>query len=346
MDDKTLYSAHSRWTMTVVEGPGMGLRHDLPDPCALVVGRAAECDIPVDPRDPKASRRHARLSVAGGTVRIEDLHSTNGLFVDEARVLEGVLSHGARIRVGTTVFVLEQSGPGPAGPGPGEAPGSGTAPYQVPGRGPGQAPAPPGGPGPTSFLKRLTVRHWLYLCAGASLVLLLAAVFLGSGPDPAPPAAPPAPPAASPAPPPEAQPAARPAGPAPEPPPDAQAPPAPADSPASGAKAQAEQSRELFRQAMFQYNAGNLGKALQALNRARVLDPANEQAARWAVRTGTELDQLVDQHYRQGLMALKYMRRDEAAAEFRFVVESAPDPRDERVQDARNKLAELEGKKP
>lgn len=367
MDDKTLYVARSRWTLTVAEGPGLGTRHELPEPCALVIGRAADCDLPVDARDPKASRRHARISVAAGAVRIEDLQSTNGLFVDEARVLEAVLSPGARIRVGTTVLVLEQSGPEPAA-----APGSGTAPYRMPDRTPGEGQeeprlAPiPARPAPVPVWKRLTLRHWLYLCAGLSLLLLLVAIFSGSDQEPPAPASkaaggtPSAPtaPAAAPA---ADQPSARKDQPDPPvaPAPRETAPPAPSSAPASGpaapgpsgqasekGQAQAEQSRELFRQAMFQYNAGNLRKALELLNQAKTLDPANEQASRWAVRAGTELDRLVDQHYRQGLLALKYMRRDEAAAELRFVVESAPDAGDERVRDARAKLAELEGKKP
>ena len=53
----------------------------------LVIGKADECDVAVD--DSSVSCRHARLSLVGGRVCVEDLGSTNGTFVN-GQAAEGV----------------------------------------------------------------------------------------------------------------------------------------------------------------------------------------------------------------------------------------------------------------
>jgi serine/threonine protein kinase/uncharacterized membrane protein len=54
----------------------------------LTAGRDPENDIVID--DPKASRQHARIDVEGGVYKITDLNSTNGTYIDEARLLPGM----------------------------------------------------------------------------------------------------------------------------------------------------------------------------------------------------------------------------------------------------------------
>ncbi|HXY96907.1 MAG TPA: FHA domain-containing protein [Steroidobacteraceae bacterium] len=49
-----------------------------------IAGRDAECSLIVD--GTTVSRRHARITVAHGTATIEDLDSTNGTFVNAARI--------------------------------------------------------------------------------------------------------------------------------------------------------------------------------------------------------------------------------------------------------------------
>lgn len=65
----------------------------------LVLGRAAECDVPVD--SPRASRRHARVTAEGDRAVLEDLGSKNGTFVNGERI-DGprTLRPGDRIEVG------------------------------------------------------------------------------------------------------------------------------------------------------------------------------------------------------------------------------------------------------
>jgi pSer/pThr/pTyr-binding forkhead associated (FHA) protein len=80
-----------------------------------VVGRLARCEVPVD--DPLASRVHAVIRVDEHGARIEDLHSTNGVYVNDRRVVRtSTLQHGDRILVGTTElsFFRPAGGAGPA----------------------------------------------------------------------------------------------------------------------------------------------------------------------------------------------------------------------------------------
>ena len=104
------------------ERPGVGKRPELVAPVtvltpigrfelgtgSLLLGRLPECDVMLE--DSLASRMHARVSVQDTRVVIEDLHSTNGVYVNERRVVRGtVLRHGDRILIGTTEISLLES---------------------------------------------------------------------------------------------------------------------------------------------------------------------------------------------------------------------------------------------
>ncbi len=81
----------------------------------IVIGRVAGCEIVVD--DSKASRRHARLVVAGGVVEIEDLDSSNGTLLNGKPVSRRVLRGGDVVQIGKTQLVYhEGSAPGAAPP--------------------------------------------------------------------------------------------------------------------------------------------------------------------------------------------------------------------------------------
>lgn len=72
---------------------------------SILVGRLPECDVVVD--DALVSRMHARISVRGSTVVVEDLHSTNGIYVNGTRITHSaVLREGDRLLFGTTEISL------------------------------------------------------------------------------------------------------------------------------------------------------------------------------------------------------------------------------------------------
>jgi adenylate cyclase len=75
---------------------------ELQDGATLVVGRASVSDLPVI--DPTISRRHAELTSTGLTIRVRDLGSSNGTFVNGARVTEASVSPGDTIAFGKVPF--------------------------------------------------------------------------------------------------------------------------------------------------------------------------------------------------------------------------------------------------
>jgi hypothetical protein len=78
------------------------------DPIALFdglrIGRNEDNDVVV--ADGRVSRHHARIDADGGGFAIEDLHSSNGTFVDGAQVQRARLHPGASIVVGETVLEI------------------------------------------------------------------------------------------------------------------------------------------------------------------------------------------------------------------------------------------------
>jgi hypothetical protein len=70
----------------------------------ITIGRAAECDLVL--RDPRVSRRHARLQPRNGLLILTDLDSTNGTRVNGERIREVVLGIGDRIEVGGTEILV------------------------------------------------------------------------------------------------------------------------------------------------------------------------------------------------------------------------------------------------
>jgi hypothetical protein len=73
---------------------------------AAIIGREPTNPVPLD-RDTTTSRRHAQISADGGVYRIQDLGSSNGTFVNGARVTESMLNPGDEVSIGGTRFRFE-----------------------------------------------------------------------------------------------------------------------------------------------------------------------------------------------------------------------------------------------
>ena len=73
-----------------------------------LIGRLDDCHI----RIPAAgvSRRHCEILIEDGSVRVNDLNSSNGTFVNQDRVDSQALSAGDLISVGGLVFVVSVNG--------------------------------------------------------------------------------------------------------------------------------------------------------------------------------------------------------------------------------------------
>ena len=70
------------------------------------VGRATRADFIVDAA--LVSRVHCRLTATDRHVQVEDLSSTNGIFVNDKKVRRANLATGDRLRVGRVELTLER----------------------------------------------------------------------------------------------------------------------------------------------------------------------------------------------------------------------------------------------
>ncbi len=96
------------------------------------VGRAIACDLSV--QDPTVSRQHAELELTEAGVRVRDLGSTNGTYLNGQRVSDAIALAGSRLSFGKVDFeVREENAPTET---PGEGSLDATILRQVPVRGP------------------------------------------------------------------------------------------------------------------------------------------------------------------------------------------------------------------
>lgn len=74
----------------------------------LVIGRAPECDIALSM--PEISRRHAQLQPVADGVSVEDLGSSNGIWINNRAVSKGILRPGDELRLDVIRFTLSAPG--------------------------------------------------------------------------------------------------------------------------------------------------------------------------------------------------------------------------------------------
>jgi predicted component of type VI protein secretion system len=64
--------------------------------------------------DPSVSSHHCEVHLRGAEVFIRDLNSTNGTFINDARITESVLKPGQSLRLGQIELKLEAEGTAPS----------------------------------------------------------------------------------------------------------------------------------------------------------------------------------------------------------------------------------------
>ncbi len=93
-------------SVVVIEGAAEGVSVPL-DSAPVTIGRDSSCTIPLT--DDYASSQHARLYLHDGRWVVEDLGSTNGTWIDRARITAPtVVPAGVPIRIGRTVLELRK----------------------------------------------------------------------------------------------------------------------------------------------------------------------------------------------------------------------------------------------
>jgi DNA-binding NtrC family response regulator len=97
------------FTATVIESPGGNVGRsvtiDGSKVARVLIGHQPGCDVPLDDR--AVSTRHAALEMVGRRLRITDLGSKNGTFVDGVAIVDAYLRGGENVRVGATVLRFE-----------------------------------------------------------------------------------------------------------------------------------------------------------------------------------------------------------------------------------------------
>jgi pSer/pThr/pTyr-binding forkhead associated (FHA) protein len=73
-----------------------------------IIGRREDCDLRIPLGD--VSRKHCRVIKEADSVRVEDLGSSNGTYVNGQRVQEAILQPGDTVKVGPVRFVLQVDG--------------------------------------------------------------------------------------------------------------------------------------------------------------------------------------------------------------------------------------------
>ena len=79
---------------------------DLKPGRTVVVGRAVTSDVPI--YDPTISRRHAEVSLGEGGVKVKDVGSSNGTFLNGARITEAVAGENDVITFGKVAFRVKE----------------------------------------------------------------------------------------------------------------------------------------------------------------------------------------------------------------------------------------------
>ena len=94
----------NNYVMRFISGKYQGGEFPLPDNSEVVIGRASDLDMVLV--EDMVSRRHAKIISQEGRIRIEDLGSTNGTFVNGERVTHSDLHEGDRVLIGTNIIKL------------------------------------------------------------------------------------------------------------------------------------------------------------------------------------------------------------------------------------------------
>ena len=86
------------WVLRRSDSDSAPLIFRLPAGAIRTLGRAPRADIVLDAA--LVSRLHCRLEAGADSVEVIDLESTNGTYVNDARVERATLTQGDRLRIG------------------------------------------------------------------------------------------------------------------------------------------------------------------------------------------------------------------------------------------------------
>src|SRR5882757_7565303 len=95
-------STELRFGLRFISGKYQGGEFPLGEGQEIVIGRSSDLDMVLV--EEMVSRKHARIALSDGVIKIEDLGSTNGTFVNGEKVERGTLHEGDRVLIGTNIL--------------------------------------------------------------------------------------------------------------------------------------------------------------------------------------------------------------------------------------------------
>lgn len=91
-------------TIAVITGPSKGLTHQFTKPLVSVGRTGGGADIEID--DPEASGLHCAVGVGQEAIRLCDLDSANGTYINDERIQAAALEHLSEFRVGSSLLLV------------------------------------------------------------------------------------------------------------------------------------------------------------------------------------------------------------------------------------------------
>jgi tetratricopeptide (TPR) repeat protein len=290
--------------LIVLEGSQKGEKIDLSPGRKYIIGRGEDCDIRIDAADKTVSRKHAVLEASPKQVMIENLSGANPVLIKGKPIQKAALKDKGQFCIGTTLYALAKS------------------------------------IAPAASAKKPNKKSDPSLRLVLIAALLLIAVFfvfvIITGNDS---------PTVSET---KTDMMTRPDGGdlPPLSPLDVETRRSPVTTDTLGlsvSEADRQKADEHFRKGMFFYDTGNTSRAVAEWNRAVILHPGHPDAQTWFLRAEKELAEKVKTHFQNAMMHYKYMRYDDAAHEFRLVLELSRDKTSDQYVQALKLLNEIQG---
>lgn len=104
---KATFCSVEDYFIVVEDGPHRGLKVTLEND-QLIIGRARWCDLCLS-KDANVSNRHCQLVIGSDSVRIRDIGSRNGIYLEGIRVFEALLPPGKKLRIGNSILTLRSN---------------------------------------------------------------------------------------------------------------------------------------------------------------------------------------------------------------------------------------------
>jgi len=103
-----------RFNLKIIEGNNVDTVYELEENIRYEIRRMPPEGIPtnIDRKkavfvaDAEVSKLHATINIIGGELVVQDLGSTNGIFVNNKKVRKSLLVNNDRLKIGTTVFMV------------------------------------------------------------------------------------------------------------------------------------------------------------------------------------------------------------------------------------------------